>query len=138
MKDFMAGVRSLAIGWQVWLLALMAVNFFIPVYFISHLEAQLTIAAFFAGGMIGMVLVKVQGFTRLLGLMHILWIPLVIYLAGQLSVFPPDHLFDLWIRGVLILNGISLLIDFVDVLRYFRGERKPVTRGEIKPVGESA
>ena len=125
-KDFMAGVRSLAIGWQIWLLLLVIVNFFIPVYFISHLEAQLTIAAFFVGGMIGMVLVKLQGFTRLIGLMHILWIPLVIYLAGKLDVFPSSQPFGLWIRALLVLNGISLLIDFVDVFRYVRGERKPI------------
>jgi len=126
MKDFMTGVRSLAIGWQVWLLSLMTVNFFIPVYFYSYPEAQLTIAAFFAGGMIGTVLVKVQGFTRLLGLMHILWIPLIIYLAGKLNVYSVSQPIGLWIRGLLVLNGISVFIDFVDIMRYVYGERKPI------------
>lgn len=126
MKDFMTGVRSLAIGWQVWLLSLMTVNFFIPVYFYRYPEAQLTIAVFFAGGIIGIVLVKVQGFTRLLGLMHILWIPLIIYMAGKLDVYAASQPIGLWIRGLLVLNGISIFIDCVDVMRYVYGERKPI------------
>lgn len=126
MKDFHLGIWSLAIGWKLWLLALMVVNFFIPAFFIQTIEAQATIAAFFAGAMTGMVLVKVQGFTRLLGLMHIYWIPLLIFLAGRLGAFPPTDPFGQWLRALIILNGISLAIDFVDVIRYLRGERKPV------------
>ena len=125
-KSFIAGIFSLAIGWQCWLFLLMTVNFFIPAYFYSYLEAQLTIAAFFAGGMIGIILFKIQGFTRLLGLMHILWVPLAIYLAGKLDIYSSSQFIGLWIRGLLVLNGISLLIDFVDVMRYVRGERKPI------------
>ena len=126
-KNFMAGIFSLAIGWQIWLFMLIMANFIIPVYFYSYLEAQLTIAAFFAGGMIGVVLVKIQGFTRLLGLMHILWIPLAIYLTGKLNIYSSSQLIGLWIRGLLVLNGISILIDFVDVMRYVRGDRKPIS-----------
>jgi len=79
-----------------------------------------------AGGMIGLLLVKVQGFTRLLGLMHILWIPLIIYLAGKLNVYAASQPIGLWIRGLLVLNGVSILIDFVDVMRYVYGERKSI------------
>ena len=125
IKDFHLGIWSLAIGWKFWLLALITVNFFIPAFYLQTVEAQATIAAFFAGAMTGVVLVKVQGFTRLLGLMHIYWIPLVIFLAGRLGDFPATEPFGQWLRAVIILNGISLAIDFVEVARYFRGERKP-------------
>ena len=125
-KDFMTGVFSLAIGWQIWLFLLVTINFFIPAFFYSSHEAQLTIAVFFAGGMIGMVLVKIQGFTRLLGLMHILWIPLTFYLIGKVNIFPASHPIGLWIRVLLVFNGISLVIDTVDVIRYLRGERKAI------------
>jgi hypothetical protein len=125
-RDFMAGIFSLAVGWKIWLFCLITVNFFIPVFFYHSLEAQLTIVAFFFGGMLGMILVKIQGFTRLLGLMHIPWIPLVFYLIGQLNSYSFSQPMGLWIRGVIILNGISLVIDFVDVVRYMRGERKVI------------
>lgn len=106
-------------------MGLMVVNFFIPIFFIQTLEAKWTIAAFFAGAMTGIILVKIQGFTRLLGLMHIYWIPLIIFLADKLDTFPPTDLFGQWLGAVIILNGISLTIDFVDVIRYLRGERNP-------------
>lgn len=126
IKDFHLSIWSFAIGWKVWLLALMAVNFFIPAFFIQTIEAKWTIAAFCAGGMTGIVLIKVQGFTRLLGLMHIYWIPLTIFLAGRLDTFPATEPLGQWIRALIMLNGISLAIDFVDVIRYIRGERNPV------------
>ena len=126
IKDFHLGIWSFAIGWKVWLLALIVVNFFIPAFFIQTIEAQVTIAVFFASAMTGMVLVKVQGFTRLLGLMHIYWIPLVICFAGKLDTFPATDPFGQWLRALIILNGISLAIDLVDVIRYLRGERKPI------------
>ena len=125
-KGFMKGIFSLAIGWRIWLLLLMTFNFLIPVFFYNTREAQITIAAFFVSGFLGMIIVKIQGFTRLLGLMHILWIPLSFYLIGQLDNYPVSQPIGLWIRGLLILNGISLCIDFVDVFRYLRGERKIV------------
>jgi hypothetical protein len=133
-KDFMTGVFSLAIGWRIWLFLLMTLNFLIPVFFYNTREAQITIAAFFASGFFGIVLVKIQGFTRLLGLMHIPWVPLTYYLIGQLDDYPVSQPIGLWIRGLLILNGISLCIDFLDVFRYFRGERKIVGEGQERSI----
>jgi predicted neutral ceramidase superfamily lipid hydrolase len=125
-RDFMKGIFSLAVGWQIWLFCLILVNFLIPVFFYETRVAQITIVAFFFGGMLGLVLVKIQGFTRLLGLMHIPWIPLVFYLIGQLNNYSFSQPMGLWIRGLIILNGISLIIDFVDVARYIRGERNVI------------
>ena len=125
-RDFLTGIFSLAVGWKIWLFCLITVNFFIPVFFYHTSEAQLTIVAFFLSGILGMVLVRIQGFTRLLGLMHIPWIPLVYYLIGQLNIYSFTQPMGMWIRGVIILNGISLIIDLVDVVRFMRGERKTI------------
>jgi len=123
-RDFMTGIFSLRMGWKIWLFCLMTVNFFIPAFFYHTQEAQLTIVSFFFSGIIGIVLVKIQGFTRLLGLMHTPWIPLEIYLIWQLNMYPASQPMGLWIRGLIILNGISLIIDLLDVVRYILGERK--------------
>ncbi|MGV7220774.1 MAG: hypothetical protein ACQ9MH_04535 [Nitrospinales bacterium] len=125
-KDFMRGIFSLAVGWKIWLFLLITVNFFIPVVFYHTQEAKFTILAFLVSGMMGIILVKIQGFTRLLGLMHIPWIPLIIYLIGQLNDYPVSQPISLWIKALIVFNGISLIIDFVDVIRYLRGERKVI------------
>ena len=126
MKEFMTGVRSMAIGWQVWVMIMMIVNGAIPLFFWEHPEARWTLATFMASGMIGALLVQAQGFSRLLGLMHVLWVPLLVYLAGAWQSTASTDLFGLWIRIVCSINAISLVIDASDVVRYLKGERAPV------------
>ena len=58
------------------------------------------------------------GFTRLLGLGHILWFPLLVYLWRSLQGHPFDTGIGLWLRVLMVLNTLSLGIDTVDVVRY--------------------
>jgi len=126
-REFIRGIRSLAIGWQIWVMGLIVLNMLAPLVFYDRLEAQWTFAAFMAGAMTGLVLVKVQGFTRLLGLMHIFWIPLMVWLALRLDQIPADDMFGMWVRVLIGINSISVIIDAMDVVRYLRGERQSLT-----------
>jgi hypothetical protein len=64
-----------------------------------------------------------------LGLGHILWIPLVGWLALRLGQIPADDAFGMWIRGVMLLNTVSLVIDTADVVRFVTGDRKELVAG---------
>ena len=64
-----------------------------------------------------------SGFTRLLGLGHILWIPLLYFLWMRLGQNPADDFFGVWLRVLMILNAASLIIDVIDVGRYIAGDR---------------
>ncbi|MEE9211920.1 MAG: hypothetical protein V3U29_04625, partial [Phycisphaeraceae bacterium] len=75
------------------------------------------------------VLTGFTGFTRLLGLGHVLWVPMLWFLWGRLGQIPADEAFGLWIRVLMILNAISLVIDAVDVIRYITGDRKATVEG---------
>ena len=81
------------------------------------------------GGTLMSLLTARFGFTRILGLGHILWIPLVGWLAFRLGQIPADDAFGLWIRGVIVVNSLSLVIDGVDVVRYAAGDRKEMVTG---------
>ncbi len=124
-KDFMKGIMSLSLGWQVWLGLMMVLNMMIPLLFLSHLEAQVTLVAMMAGGMTGIVLVKIQGFTKLLGLMHIYWLPLVFFLVQRAETVSTSELFGMWLWSVIVVNSISLIIDTVDVITYFKHKQNP-------------
>ena len=63
------------------------------------------------------------GFTRILGLGHILWIPLVGYLVLRLAHHPPTDPFGIWLRVVVVTDAISLVFDITDVIRYVKGDR---------------
>ena len=75
------------------------------------------------------VLTGLSGFTRLLGLGHIFWLPLLYFLWNRLGQIPADDLFGVWIRILIAVNAISLVIDGIDVFRYIAGDRAETVKG---------
>lgn len=122
----MRGIRSLHPLWQLWVMVLMALNCVGPLVFFDRVEAIYTFMAGMLGGGIGMLLVSAQGFTRLLGVMHVPWIPLVFYLWGRQEGVDLHSSFGVWMAAVIVFNSVSLVIDAVDVIRFLRGERTPL------------
>ena len=121
---FNKGIMKMPLRWQPWLMLLVTVNFLIPSFFINRLEAQIVLLTFVACTMLMIFLTSISGFTRLLGLGHILWIPLLYFLWSRLSENPANEFFGIWIRVLMTLNALSLIIDAVDVVRYIAGERE--------------
>ena len=113
------------IGWLVWIAFLGAANFVAPLYFIQNLEAQITLALFFAGVFTQGYIHSKLGFVRLLGIGHIYWIPLVIWLGIRLDSVGLEDMFSFWLASVLAFNSVSLVIDGTDVTRFILGERSP-------------
>jgi len=72
-----------------------------------------------------MTLFAKLGYVRLLGLGHIPWLFTVPWLWSRLSQTIESGPFYYWLLAVVVLDSISLLIDAVDVVRYWKGERQP-------------
>jgi hypothetical protein len=121
--EFNKGLMGMPLPWQLWLMLLLVANLVVPLFFLDRLAAQVVVAAFLASMVLMTVLTAVSGFTRLLGLGHIPWIPLLYFLWGRIDQIPADDFFGVWIRGLIMLNAVSLLIDAVDVGRYISGGR---------------
>ena len=111
--------------WLGWIAALMAVNLVAPVFFLPAPEALWTLAAFMAGALTQMVLFSRLGFVRLLGVAHVLWFPLVVWIWTRMDAATPGDPMYLWMASLVVLNSISLAIDVADVGRYLFGERTP-------------
>ncbi len=124
MKDMVVQMFSIPVGWRIWLAVLMFVNFFMPFVFYQRIEAQAIFLAAMIGVFIGLIIFKIQGFTRLLGLMHVPWFPLIYFLWARLNQISAYDVFGIWISTVVLLNSISLVIDVIDVIRYIAGDRK--------------
>jgi len=123
---FHVGLLTYPTGVKLWLLALIAANLVVPLFFLSTVEARIVIATMMASVMLMAALTAWRGFTRLLGLGHILWVPLLVYLWPSLQAFPAGTGAGLWLRVLMVLNVISLVIDAADVVRYVRGARGEV------------
>lgn len=117
------------IPWQLWLVLLATANMVAPLFFIAQLEARVVLGVFLANFMLMTVLTAFFGFTRILGLGHLLWLPLLYFLGIRLGQIPADDWFGRWIRVAMVLNSLSLAIDAIDVIRYFNGDREETVPG---------
>ena len=122
---FTKGLMSMPMRWLAWLGLLVAVNVAGPIYFFEALEAKVVLAAFLASVALMPAIFATKGFIRLLGIGHIFWVPMVPWLWTRLDQVGPGDPPGYWIISVMIMNGISLIIDAIDVVRYVAGDRKP-------------
>ena len=123
---FNRGILRLPIPVRLWLLLLMAVNFVVPVIYLQRIEARIVLLTFLASFLVMILITGASGFTRLLGLGHVLWVPLLFFLFSRLDSIPVGGSYSAWIRSVIALNSISLVLDLVDVVRFARGERSEI------------
>ena len=73
--------------------------------------------------MLMMALYSRFGYQKILGLGHVLWIPLLIYIL--LQVPQNDGLFQTYLVVLAISIAISLIFDILDVWQYFSDTRPP-------------
>ncbi len=126
---FNKGMMKMPLPWQLWLMLLVTVNLVIPLFYIDRLESQVVVGVFVTSLVLFSILTARVGFTRLLGLGHILWVPLLWFLWTRLDQNPQHDLFGIWIRTLMTLNAMSLVIDALDVIRYIAGDRAETVKG---------
>ena len=115
----------------LWLNVLMLGGFILPIILLFWRESRRAGIVTLVAGVVSAFAVdqmyNMGGYTKLLGLPHVLfYTPVVIVLwsalsAGNWSVWPKRIG---W--AVLIIICISLVFDYLDVLRYWLGNRTPI------------
>ena len=131
MKSFIRfnlGLMRSCLQVRLWLMLLLAANLAAPLFFLHRTEAQVVLLAFVASFGVMTLLTGLTGFTHLLGMGHVFWIPMIIWFWTRLDQIPSDDAFGVWIRVLIAVNMISLLIDAVDVVRYLAGDREETVK----------
>ena len=123
--DFLRTMLTLRKPWVGWVMLLMIVSMVIPLFYLGTVEGKVVLGAFVLGALLQIAIFSAKGFVRLLGIGHIVWVPMVVWLWTRLDVAPADSLFRYWLLATIVLVSLSLLLDGVDVIRYLRGERDP-------------
>jgi ABC-type branched-subunit amino acid transport system permease subunit len=103
-----------------WVFILMIVNL-VSVVFWDETLAKLIFVTFMLSAILMMGLYLRFGFEKILGLGHILWIPLLVYVLVRLPSI--DGSFKSYLITLSITIGISLVFDTIDVWRYFSTRR---------------
>ena len=102
---------------SLWVLFLMLVNM-ASLAFWQEAVAQLVLTNFLASAMLMMGLYSRYGFTKILGLGHFPWIPLLVYVVTQISA--AEASFKRYLLVLSVSMAISLVLDTIDVWNYFR------------------
>ena len=134
---FNLGLLKMPVHLQAWVGILVAANIIAPLFLLEHVEARITLAA----GLFGIALMSALtgrfGFSRIVGVGHVAWLPLLVYLAGSAAETPATTGFGLWLRTVIAVDAISLVFDAVDAVRFWRGDRGETVTG-LQPPFETA
>ena len=126
---FNRGLLMMPLYWRVWVATLVGVNVVAPLFFLPRMEALMALAAMMASMTLMVALTSRFGFTRVLGLAHVFWAPLLVFFILRLGDAPATDVFGVWMRMLILLNGVSLVIDAADVVRYIAGERQETVAG---------
>jgi hypothetical protein len=129
--DLNAAIAMQPAWLQAWVVVLVIVNLAAALFLVARkdgkfgvrTEALAILISFFAAGMLMTWLYEKVGYVRLLGVAHLVfWLPVYAWLVvkfrrGEFS--PP---FKHYLVLYFVIAGLSLLVDFVDVVRYLLGE----------------
>jgi len=107
--------------WNVWLVG---VNL-LCLYFIGHVEAQVVLGTTLVAVVVQAIIYGRIGFTRVLGVAHLLWVPMFAWMATRADDIVAHSDLRTWIIVLAITNAVSFAIDFTDVARFAKGERAP-------------
>jgi len=101
----------------VWVFYMMVINL-AAIFFWEEYMARVIFVVFMVSSMLMMGLFSKFGFKKILGLGHILWLPLSIFIGIELITASGNYFNYLLL--LLITISISLVIDIYDVWTYFR------------------
>lgn len=104
---------------SLWVLVLMLVNM-ASLAFLREAVAQLILMNFLASAMLMMGLYSRYGFTKILGLGHFPWIPLLAYVVTQIPA--AEASFKRYLLVLSVSMAISLVLDTIDVWKYFKNQ----------------
>lgn len=100
----------------VWVLILIIINV-ASVAFWNEPLAKVIFVTFMLSVMLMMGLYSRFGFEKILGMGHILWIPLLVYVLMEIPT--ARDIFKSYLIILSISIAISLVFDIVDVWKYF-------------------
>ena len=108
--------------WGAWLVAVNAAC----LLFIQHMEAQVTLGAVGFAVLAQALIYQRRRFIRLLGVTHVLWVPMLTWIALRLDTLPKEEAaYHAWLMTLIATNAVSLAIDAWDATRFILGERRP-------------
>lgn len=126
MAQIVKSMMGLPLWVQLWLPVLFGTNL-VSLAFLDTEVGRMTAIAFAVVCLFNLPMMFLQrGLTRLLAIPHFAWLPLLVYLYGQLWGAEPLPAGSMRTYALLVFgcNSFSLLFDVVDAFKWVRGQRE--------------
>tara|TARA_B110000858_G_scaffold194218_1_gene248160 strand:- start:1266 stop:1706 length:441 start_codon:yes stop_codon:yes gene_type:complete len=116
---------------QVWVMLLVIANLAAIPFALTKVEGAwklrkeclAIIVSFIAAAILMNWMYDTFGYVRLLGMAHLIaWTPAFVYVLMRRKELGMSTAFAKYLHFYLIVAGLSLAIDFLDVVRYFLGD----------------
>ena len=105
-----------------WTRVIDASNWLLIPFAVFDTRARWALLAWMLNIVMILSLYNLFGYTRILGLSHILaWTPLLVYLLKQRQSFLDENWAGRYFYWFMAVITVSLLFDYVDVVRYLLG-----------------
>lgn len=128
IADIWHSLRALPLWVQIWTMGILVPVNLASILFIGEADGGWIAFLAIAGIAPNLPVMVIQrGFSRLMAFSHVVfWTPLVIWLI----LFRPQgaQSYQLYLLLLIAADLISLGFDYGDVVRWWRGERKPAGR----------
>lgn len=106
-----------------WLFWLMFINTASVIFAFTRKEAHWVLTAWLANLLFMPMLFAEFGYTRILGLSHIVfWTPLLVYLWRRRAEIELRSVSGAYLWALFVSDGLSLVIDYIDLARYLAGD----------------
>jgi hypothetical protein len=109
---------------RIWCMWLVGVNLGC-LFFLTHVEGQVVLGVTLVAVVAQSLIYGRLGFTRVLGVTHVLWVPMFAWMAFRLDAIAAYPALSTWLVVLLATNAVSLMIDVTDAFRFAKGERNP-------------
>ncbi len=132
-KSLFVGTYKLGWLWFFWVGLQAFLNWVMPLFFLNTTHAKVVLITIVVVFATMIFLTGKFGFTRIIGTAQFYWIFMLIWLwpiyqSTELSATEKQ-----WLLALFIVNGLSLIIDAVDMVRYFAGDKTPHAPGMENP-----
>lgn len=107
--------------WCVWLVGVNAACLF----FITHIEAQVVLGVTGVAVAAQALIYDKIGFTRILGIVHAMWIPMFAWMATRIDTIQAEPALAVWLVVLFATNLVSFVVDVSEAVRYLRGDKAP-------------
>ncbi len=130
LTDLLQSIRALPLWVKLWMLFLGPINVCTILFLDEPFGLWIAISAY--GGMIplGIIAIIQRGLSKAGSIPHVIaWTPLVIGLAWWLLTSGPTNpTYSAFLTVLFIANCISLVFDYIDSIKWLRGQRKIIGR----------